>query len=171
MALGGRKIDLFFSDFWSIFRGFWVQKCSKKNVFMDKNDEKASQASRKIWYFGQNPDFRFWISSVAKIPPPPPLLITDLKQGGIFARNRIDLKTLLSPLQRSVPFSRRLAAPLQPFSRLPPPQPCGVVEKTKISGKSQHKTHSVGGMVWIWRFPERTERSEPREWIWPPTNV
>ena len=46
---------------------------------MDKNDEKASQATRKIGYFGQNPDFRFWILAVAKIPP---LLITDRKQGG-----------------------------------------------------------------------------------------
>ena len=36
---------------------------------MDKNDEKAPQATRKIGYFGQNPDFRFWILAVAKIPP------------------------------------------------------------------------------------------------------
>ena len=49
---------------------------------MVKNDEKAPQATRKIGYFGQNPDFRFWILAVAKIPP---LLITDRKQGGEFS--------------------------------------------------------------------------------------
>ena len=130
MAPGGRKIDLFFSDFEAFWMVFESRNALKRRIYGQKW-RKSAAGEPKIGYFGQNPILGFWILSVAKIPSPRVNHRSETRRG-IFARNRIDNSPCLQRAEKSKLVWRRREN-LTKSVVTNSPENCDIYEKVNIN--------------------------------------